>query len=61
MATNVPRSDRTIKDATLFIMLNSACLALTEVLLRRRVHPVQYLLLGLALFFSCCCLACSAP
>ena len=42
-------SDRAIKYATLFIVLTFACVALTEVLSRRRVHPVQYTLLGLAL------------
>ena len=42
-------SDRAIKYATLFIVLTFACVALTEVLARRRVHPVQYTLLGLAL------------
>lgn len=42
-------SDRAIKYAILFIVLTFACVALTEVLSRRRVHPVQYTLLGLAL------------
>ena len=46
-------SDRAIKYALLFITLTLAAVALTEVLSRRRVHPVQYALVGLAmaLFF----------
>lgn len=42
-------SDRAIKYALLFIGLTFGCVALTEVLARRRVHPLQYTLVGLAL------------
>lgn len=42
-------ADRATKYALLFIVLTFACVALTEVLAQRRVHAVQYLLVGLAL------------
>jgi inner membrane protein len=42
-------TDRATKYALLFIVLTFAAVALTEVLARRRVHPVQYGLVGLAL------------
>jgi inner membrane protein len=42
-------TDRATKYALLFIVLTFSCVALTEVLSRRRVHPVQYTLVGLAL------------
>ncbi len=45
-------SDRAIKYGLLFVMLTFVAVALTEVLARRRVrrvHPVQYALVGLAL------------
>lgn len=42
-------SDRAIKYGVLFIVLSFVAVALVEVLARRRVHPVQYLLVGLAL------------
>lgn len=42
-------TDRATKYALLFIVLTFVCVALTEVLARRRVHPVQYTLVGLAL------------
>jgi inner membrane protein len=46
-------TDRATKYALLFITVTFASVALTEVLARRRVHPVQYALVGLAmaLFF----------
>jgi inner membrane protein len=42
-------SDRAIKYGLLFVLLTFAAVALAEVLSGRRVHPVQYLLVGLAL------------
>ncbi len=42
-------TDRATKYAMLFIVLTFAAVALTEVLSSRRVHPVQYALVGLAL------------
>lgn len=42
-------TDRATKYALLFIGLTFASVALVEVLARRRVHPVQYTLVGLAL------------
>ncbi len=42
-------TDRATKYAMLFIVLTFAAVALTEVLSRQRVHPVQYALVGLAL------------
>jgi len=42
-------TDRATKYALLFIVLTFGCVALTEVLARRRVHPLQYTLVGLAL------------
>jgi inner membrane protein len=42
-------ADRATKYALLFIVLTFSCVALTEVLSGRRVHPVQYTLVGLAL------------
>jgi len=42
-------ADRATKYALLFIVLTFVCVALTEVLAGRRVHPVQYTLAGLAL------------
>jgi inner membrane protein len=42
-------TDRATKYALLFIVLTFACVALTEALSGRRVHPVQYTLVGLAL------------
>jgi inner membrane protein len=42
-------TDRATKYALLFIALTFAAVALTEVLGERRVHPVQYTLVGLAL------------
>jgi inner membrane protein len=42
-------TDRATKYALLFIVLTFAAVALTEVLSGRRVHPVQYTLVGLAL------------
>lgn len=46
-------SDRAIKYGLLFIGLTFVAVAMVELLLRRRVHPVQYLLVGCAisLFF----------
>ncbi len=46
-------SDRAIKYGLMFIVLTFVCVGLLEVLSARRVHPVQYLLVGLAmsLFF----------
>ncbi len=42
-------ADRATKYALLFITLTFAAVALTEVLAQRRVHPIQYLLVGMAL------------
>jgi inner membrane protein len=42
-------TDRALKYALLFIVLTFAAVALTEVMARRRVHPIQYALVGLAL------------
>lgn len=42
-------ADRATKYALLFIVLTFAAVALTEVLANRRVHPVQYALVGMAL------------
>jgi inner membrane protein len=42
-------TDRAIKYSLLVIVLTFAAVALTEVLARARVHPIQYLLVGLAL------------
>ena len=42
-------SDRAVKYDLLFIVLTFTAVALVEVLSGRRVHPVQYLLVGLAL------------
>lgn len=42
-------SDRAIKYGLMFIALTFVTVGLTELLTGRRVHPVQYLLLGLAL------------
>lgn len=42
-------SDRATKYGVLFIVLTFVAVALAEVLLRLRVHPVQYLLVGAAL------------
>jgi inner membrane protein len=42
-------SDRAIKYGLLFVVLTFVAVALVEVLARRRVHPIQYLLVGLAL------------
>ena len=42
-------SDRATKYGLLFIVLTFVAVALVEVMLRRRVHPVQYLLVGAAL------------
>jgi inner membrane protein len=42
-------SDRAVKYDLLFIVLTFIAVALIEVLSGRRVHPVQYLLVGLAL------------
>jgi len=42
-------ADRAIKYALLFIVLTFGCVALTELLSGRRVHPVQYALVGLAM------------
>jgi inner membrane protein len=42
-------TDRATKYALLFIVLTFAAVALTEVLGERRVHPIQYTLVGLAL------------
>ncbi|MDT9001982.1 cell envelope integrity protein CreD [Paucibacter sp. APW11] len=46
-------SDRAIKYGLMFILLTFTCVSLVELLSGRRVHPVQYLLVGLAqcLFF----------
>lgn len=42
-------SERSVKYAVLFIVLTFATVWLIEVLLRQRVHPVQYLLVGAAM------------
>jgi len=42
-------SDRAVKYALLFVVLTFVAVGLVEVLSGRRVHPVQYLLVGLAL------------
>lgn len=42
-------TDRATKYALLFIALTFAAVALVEVLARRRVHPIQYALVGMAL------------
>jgi inner membrane protein len=42
-------TDRATKYALLFIVLTFGCVALTELMSGRRVHPVQYTLVGLAL------------
>jgi len=42
-------SDRSVKYATLFVVLTFLGFALFEILHRLRIHPVQYLLVGLAL------------
>ncbi|HEX2012832.1 MAG TPA: cell envelope integrity protein CreD [Roseateles sp.] len=42
-------SDRAIKYGLMFILLTFVCVGLVELLAGRRVHPVQYLLVGLAL------------
>lgn len=42
-------TDRATKYALLFVVLTFAAVALTEALAGRRVHPVQYTLVGLAL------------
>lgn len=46
-------SDRAIKYGLMFILLTFTCVGLVELLSGRKVHPVQYLLVGLAmsLFF----------
>lgn len=46
-------SDRAIKYGLMFILLTFTCVGLVELLSGRRVHPAQYLLVGLAmsLFF----------
>lgn len=46
-------SERAVKYALLFVLLTFGCVGATEVVARRRVHPVQYGLVGmaLALFF----------
>jgi inner membrane protein len=48
------KTSRTTKYAILFIALTFLSLFMTEILTRRRVHPVQYLLVGFALcvFYS---------
>lgn len=43
------RTERTAKYAVLFVGLTFVTLLLIEVLSKRRVHPVQYLLVGMAL------------
>ncbi|OQA29255.1 MAG: Inner membrane protein CreD [Verrucomicrobia bacterium ADurb.Bin345] len=43
------KSERTVKYAALFIALTFLSFFLSEVLLRVRLHPLQYLLIGLAL------------
>lgn len=42
-------SDRAIKYGLMFILLTFVCVGLVELMAGRRVHPVQYLLVGLAL------------
>jgi len=42
-------SERSVKYAGLFILLTFSLVWLAEVLARRRVHPIQYLMLGAAL------------
>lgn len=42
-------SDRAIKYGLMFILLTFVCVGLVELMSGRRVHPVQYLLVGLAL------------
>ena len=42
-------SDRAIKYGLMFIVLTFVCVGIVELLSGRRVHPVQYLLVGLAL------------
>ena len=42
-------SDRAVKYAVLFVVLTFVAVGLVEVRSGRRVHPVQYLLVGLAL------------
>lgn len=42
-------SDRAIKYGLMFILLTFVCVGLVELLAGRRVHPVQYLLVGLGL------------
>lgn len=42
-------SDRAIKYGMLFILLTFVCVGLVELLAGRRVHPVQYLMVGMAL------------
>ena len=42
-------AERSVKYAGLFILLTYTCLWLIEVLARVRVHPIQYLLLGVSL------------
>ncbi|CAN5271132.1 cell envelope integrity protein CreD [soil metagenome] len=42
-------SDRAIKYGLMFIALTFVCVGIVELLSGRRVHPVQYLLVGLAL------------
>ncbi|MBG9389374.1 cell envelope integrity protein CreD [Caenimonas aquaedulcis] len=42
-------TDRATKYALLFIALTFTCVALAEILGRKRVHPVQYTLVGMAL------------
>uniref|UniRef100_UPI0013D63A16 inner membrane CreD family protein n=1 Tax=Klebsiella pneumoniae TaxID=573 RepID=UPI0013D63A16 len=42
-------SDRAIKYGLMFIALTFVTVGLTELLTGRRVHPVQYLMVGMAL------------
>jgi inner membrane protein len=42
-------SDRAVKYASLFLLVTFAAVGLVELLSARRVHPMQYLLVGLAL------------
>jgi len=42
-------SDRAVKYAALFVLVTFAAVGLVELLSARRVHPMQYLLVGLAL------------
>jgi len=44
-------SDRAIKYGLMFIVLTFVCVGMLELLVGRRVHPVQYLLVGLAISF----------